>query len=267
MLQLKNLHVSVCDKTSCGGLRNGKKIILNGVSLSAPQGEIHAVMGPNGSGKSTLAYAVMGHPKYKVLKGHILWNSQNITRLPPEKRAAAGLFLGFQYPQAAAGVTVFSFIMGALRALKKNKNAIDPAAVRKELNKHLTYLRLNETFAERYLNEGFSGGEKKKMEILQMLMCKPKLAILDEPDSGLDIDSLKTAAEAIKKFGRSKPQKTVILITHSCKILKHIQPDKVHVMINGALAASGGRELPRRLEQKGYGWLKNPVKTTEAIHE
>ena len=240
-MQIKNLHVAVSGKP-----------ILNGVCLDIKQGEIHVIMGPNGSGKSTLANSIMGHPKYSVTEGEILINKKNIANLSPNKRAHAGLFLAFQYPKEIPGVSVSSFVQTAMRETSKarGKKLPNPIQFRKTLRANLEELGLDSKFMNRDIDHGFSGGEKKKMEILQMTMLKPKFAILDEPDSGLDIDALKIVAEAINRAAKAKLG--ILLITHYQRILKYIKPTKVHIMMCGKIVKSGGPGLVKKLEREGY---------------
>ncbi|MDG6916667.1 MAG: Fe-S cluster assembly ATPase SufC [Nitrososphaerota archaeon] len=243
-LEIKELHASV----------EGKEI-LKGVNLSVSQGETHALMGPNGSGKSTLAYTVMGHPKYQVTSGEILIDGESVVGLPPDKRVKKGLFLAFQYPVSVQGVSMFSF----LRAAYNNSRPAgsEPPTIfefKEVVAEKLKLLNMDESFLNRYLNEGFSGGEKKKAEILQMALMQPKFAVLDETDSGLDIDALRVVAEGINKV--SGPQTGSLLITHYQRILKYVKPQFVHVMFEGRIIESGGEELSRLLEEKGYTWIR-----------
>jgi len=243
-LEIKGLHASV----------EGKEI-LKGVDLTVAQGETHALMGPNGSGKSTLAYTLMGHPKYQVTSGQVLIDGESILGLTPDKRVRKGLFLAFQYPVSVQGVSMFSF----LRAAYNNSRPAgsEPPTIfefKETVAEKLKMLSMDEAFLNRYLNEGFSGGEKKRAEILQMALMQPKFAVLDETDSGLDIDALRIVAEGINKV--SGPETGALLITHYQRILKYIMPTFVHVMYEGRITASGGQELSLKLEEKGYGWLK-----------
>lgn len=231
MFTLKNLCVSVENKP-----------ILNGVSLSIKEGEIHVLMGSNGSGKSTLANAIMGHPLVRVTSGDILIKGKSLLKLNTEKRAKAGIFLSFQQPREIPGVTVSSFLG---TALKKN-----PLEVREILREKLEEFEMDFSFSRRHLNEGFSGGEKKKMELVQMAILEPKVAVLDEPDSGLDVDALKIVAKAIRKIAESGS--SVLLITHYQRILKYLKPDFIHILARGKIVASGGQNLARELERKGY---------------
>jgi Fe-S cluster assembly ATP-binding protein len=243
-LEISDLHASV----------EGKEI-LKGVNLTITQGETHALMGPNGSGKSTLAYTLMGHPKYQVTSGQVLIDGESILGLTPDKRVKKGLFLAFQYPVAVQGVSMFSFLRAAYNAA----HTIDPKEpptifeFREAVAEKLKMLSMDDSFLTRYLNEGFSGGEKKRAEILQMALMQPKFAILDETDSGLDIDALRIVAEGINKV--SGPQTATLLITHYQRILKYVKPQYVHVMYQGRIIESGGEELSRLLEEKGYAWI------------
>ena len=225
---------------------DGKKI-LQGVSLKIKKGEIHAVMGPNGSGKSTLAAAVMGHPGYKITKGKIKLAGKDITSLPVNQRAKLGLFLGFQYPVEVAGVNFASFLRMAVN--EKNKNKISPISFREELARQAKALALADDMAKRSLNEGFSGGEKKKSEILQLKILKPEFAILDEPDSGLDVDALKYIAKTINDMDDPPG---IVLITHYQRILHYIKPDRVHILVKGKIVKSGGKDLATLIEKEGY---------------
>lgn len=236
-LVIKDLHVETID---------GKKI-LQGVSLKIKKGEIHAVMGPNGSGKSTLAAALMGHPGYKITKGKITLADKDITNLPVNQRASLGLFLGFQYPVEVAGVNFASFLRMAVNENKKTK--ISPISFREELSRQAKALALTDDMAKRSLNEGFSGGEKKKSEILQLTILKPNFAILDEPDSGLDVDALKYIAKTIND---QKDPPGIVLITHYQRILHYIKPDKVHILVKGKIVKSGGADLALQIEKEGY---------------
>jgi len=242
-LEIRALHVSV----------EGKEII-KGVDLVVKKGEVHAVMGPNGSGKSTLALTIMGHPKYEVTRGEVCFKGRNILELDPDERAKLGLFLAFQYPFEISGVPLSRFLLQALKARRGDgKPKLSFGEFRKLLKEKLKLLRLDESLATRYLNEGFSGGEKKRAEILQMLMLQPEMAILDETDSGLDIDSVKIVAEAVNSL--RGPQFGCLAITHYQRILNYLKPDFVHVMVDGRLVKSGGPELAYELEAKGYDWI------------
>jgi Fe-S cluster assembly ATP-binding protein len=246
-LTIKDLRVSVEDQ-----------LILKGLNLEVKQGEIHAMMGPNGSGKSTLAYALMGHPKYEVEAGEVWLKGQNILELTPDERARLGLFLAFQYPTAIPGVSMANFLRTAVNAVKggaangngKGQTGVPVAEFRKMMTEKMELLQMDKSFARRYLNDGFSGGEKKRAEILQMAMLEPEIAILDETDSGLDIDALRIVSEGVNAL--AGPQMGVLVITHYQRILNYIQPDFVHVMVDGQIVASGGAEMAHQLEEEGY---------------
>ena len=245
VLELKNLHVSLEDGTE----------IVKGVDLSVGPDEVHAVMGPNGSGKSTLAYALMGHPAYEITEGELLLDGENVLEMEADERAQRGLFLAFQYPHAVPGVTVTSFLRSAINAIRKAQNGGEENPVpipefRKELLDQMDRLKVSRELASRYLNDGFSGGEKKRVEILQMAMLKPRIAILDETDSGLDIDALKVVAGGVKEL--VGPEMGVLVITHYQRILDYITPDFVHVFIDGRIVEEGGPELAHKLEAEGY---------------
>jgi Fe-S cluster assembly ATP-binding protein len=245
LLELKNLHVALDDGTE----------IVKGVDLRVDVGETHAIMGPNGSGKSTLSYAIMGHPAYEVTEGEILFDGENVAEMGADERAQRGLFLAFQYPHAIPGVTVTSFLRSALNAIRKAKNGgeDDPVAIpefRKELLSQMDRLKVSRELASRYLNDGFSGGEKKRVEILQMAMLKPRIAVLDETDSGLDIDALQIVAKGVKEL--VGPEMGALLITHYQRILNYVKPDFVHVFVDGKIVEEGGPELAHRLEAEGY---------------
>ena len=243
---------------------NREREILQGIDLEVGPGEVHAIMGPNGSGKTTLAYALMGHPAYEVTGGEVLWRGRDVLALSPDKRARLGMFLAFQYPTSIPGLSVASFIRSALNArlqgIDKNPD-IDPTDAmrggvsmmdfRKKMREKLALLRMDESFATRYVNEGFSGGEKKRLEMLQMAMLEPQMAILDETDSGLDIDALRVVAEGVNAM--LNPDLGVLLITHYQRLLNYITPDVVHVLAQGRIIKSGGKDLAVRLEEQGYG--------------
>jgi Fe-S cluster assembly ATP-binding protein len=235
------------------------KEILKGVNLTMKSGELTALMGPNGSGKSTLAYALMGHPKYKVTAGTALLDGQDILKLPVDQRARAGLFLGFQYPQEVSGLSLSKFLWTSYMQRHTPENA-DATGFDKDLKTNLGYLGMDDSFLKRSLNEGFSGGEKKRTEVLQMATIRPIFAILDEPDSGLDIDAVRAVGETVAKLHR--PDAGILVITHYQRILKFVKPDQVHVMVDGVIALSGGRDLAEELEAKGYDWVRLGV--TEA---
>lgn len=246
-LVINNLQVSVEDTE-----------ILKGVNLIIRSGEVHAVMGPNGTGKSTLAYALMGHPKYKITDGEATLDGKDLLDLDPNERSKLGLFLAFQYPVAVPGVSVANFLRTAINAHRKGQDPEDKGIsipdFRKKLKEKMALLDMDESFAGRYLNDGFSGGEKKRIEILQMATLEPKISILDETDSGLDIDALKIVAHGIKAV--NKKDQGILVITHYQRILNYITPDFVHVMLNGRIVESGGPELALRLEEEGYEWLR-----------
>jgi Fe-S cluster assembly ATP-binding protein len=245
VLEMKNLHVALEDGTE----------IVKGVDLVVGPNEVHAVMGPNGSGKSTLAYALMGHPAYEITEGELLLDGENILEMEADERAQRGLFLAFQYPHAVPGVTVTSFLRSAINAIRKAQNggAENPIPIpefRKELLDQMDRLKVSRELASRYLNDGFSGGEKKRVEILQMAMLKPRIAVLDETDSGLDIDALKVVAGGVKEL--VGPEMGALVITHYQRILDYITPDYVHVFIDGRIVEEGGPELAHKLEAEGY---------------
>lgn len=223
-------------------------------------GEVHAVMGPNGSGKSTLANACMGHPKYKVTGGEIVLSGEDVTALKADKRAQRGLFLAFQYPKEIPGVSVISFLQMAVNSVRKarGETPFSPIEFRKLLRAKLAEFSLDSKFMNRSMNEGFSGGEKKKMEILQMALLEPKIAILDETDSGLDVDALKVVSEGINKL--ASPTRGMLLITHYQRILHYVKPDFIHVMMDGRIVKSGGPELGERVEKEGYDWIREELK-------
>jgi len=252
-LELRNLHVS---------LEDGPEIV-KGVDLTVRSGEVHAIMGPNGSGKSTLAYAIAGHPAYEVTEGQILLDGEDLTELGADERAQAGLFLAFQYPYAIPGVSVTSFLRSAINAVRKARNGgvEDPIPVkefRTRLFEEMDRLKVSRELASRYLNDGFSGGEKKRVEILQMAMLKPTIAVLDETDSGLDIDALKVVAGGVKDL--VGPDMGALVITHYQRILDYIEPNFVHVFVDGKIVEEGGPELAHELEKSGYQrWEKEPV--------
>ena len=242
--EIKDLRVSV----------EGREI-LKGVSLSVNKGEVHAVMGPNGSGKSTLSYTLMGHPSYKVTGGEVLFKGQNILSLLPEERAKLGMFLALQYPIVVPGITMSNFLRTAINAKrgydgKDKSKAINVKEFRAMLKNEMSVLRMDDSFLGRYVNEGFSGGEKKRAEILQMAVLKPEIAILDETDSGLDIDSIKFVSDAVNRM--RGPELGVMIITHYTRILKFVKPDYVHVLVDGQVVRSGGSEVADQLEKTGY---------------
>ena len=227
--------------------------ILKGVNLEIQRGECHALMGPNGSGKSTLANVIMGHPAYDVTEGEIIFEGQSMLELDPEERARAGIFLAFQYPVSVPGVSVAKFLKSAHDATH-GENKMKPSDFLKELRENMAYLEVEDSFINRYLNDGFSGGEKKRMEILQMLTLKPKFAVMDETDSGLDIDALKVVSKGVNKL--AGPNLGLLVITHYERILRYIHPDHLHILINGKIVHSGGPELVKKLEESGYDWVR-----------
>ena len=247
-LIIRDLHVSV----------EGKEIV-RGVNLTVKGGEVHAIMGPNGTGKSTLAYTLMGRPNYVPTQGEVLYDGQNILGLSPDERSHLGLFLAFQYPIAIPGVTVANFLRTSINARRHITNPEDKGIpipeFRKLLKQKMDLLQMDHAFAGRYLNDGFSGGEKKRAEILQMATLEPGIAILDETDSGLDIDALRIVSEGVNAL--RGPQLGILVITHYQRILNYIKPDYVHVMIDGRIVQSGGADLALRLEEQGYTWLRN----------
>jgi len=246
-LEIRNLHAGI----------EGKEI-LNGVNLTVRQGEVHALMGPNGTGKSTLAYVLMGHPKYEVSQGDVIFGGQNILELAPDERSRMGLFLAFQYPVAIPGVSVANFLRTAVNSRRKAENPDDKGIpipeFRSMLKEKMDMLKMDHAFAGRYLNEGFSGGEKKRAGILQMAALQPEIAILDETDSGLDIDALRIVSDGINALRGA--DLGVLVITHYQRILNYIKPDYVHIMLGGKIVESGGPELALTLEEQGYDWLR-----------
>jgi Fe-S cluster assembly ATP-binding protein len=254
-LVIRDLHVGI----------EGKEI-LKGLDLEVRKGEIHALMGPNGSGKSTLANTLMGHPKYEVTQGDILFKGESILEMEPDERSRAGLFLAFQYPVAIPGLTVANFLRTALNTriapaatngsgAMPHKKGIAPKEFRALLKEKMGLLKMDESFAGRYLNDGFSGGEKKRAEILQMAVLKPEIAIMDETDSGLDIDALRIVADGVNAL--AGPGMGVLVITHYNRILNYIKPDRVHVMVDGRIQVSGGADLALKLESQGYDWVRD----------
>ena len=246
-LEIKNLHVSI----------EGKEI-LKGLDLTVEQGKVHAIMGPNGTGKSTLAYTLMGHPSYEVTDGEVVFKGQNILELEPDERSRVGIFLAFQYPVAIPGVTVANFLRTALNARRRAENPEDKGIpipeFRKMLKEKMAMLKVDQAFAGRYLNDGFSGGEKKRAEILQMATLQPEIAILDETDSGLDIDALRIVSEGVNAL--LSQDLGVLVITHYQRILNYIKPEYVHILVEGRIVMSGGPELALELEEKGYDWVR-----------
>lgn len=243
--------------------RIGDKEILRGVNLTVRQGTIHAIMGPNGSGKSTLSYIIAGHPSYEVTGGEIWYKGYNLLELEPDERSRLGVFLAFQYPVAVPGVTVANFLRSAINAHRAEEGkdpketAIPAGEFRKLLREGFNLLDMDESFARRYLNDGFSGGEKKRLEILQMMLLKPSMAVLDETDSGLDIDALRIVANGVNRM--AGPHMGVLVITHYQRLLNYIKPDVVSVMMDGRIVREGGPELALELEEKGYDWLREEL--------
>ena len=249
-LEIRDLRVSIEDKE-----------IIQGLSLTVRQGEVHAIMGPNGTGKSTLAYTLMGHPSYKVTAGRVLFKGQSLLDLEPDERSRLGLFLAFQYPVSVPGVTVANFLRTALNAHRRAASPEDKGMpipeFRTLLKSKMELLRMDQSFAGRYLNEGFSGGEKKRAEILQMATLKPEIAVLDETDSGLDIDALRVVADGVNALMGT--DLGVLVITHYQRLLNYIKPHFVHVMIGGRIVESGGPDLALSLEEHGYDWIREKV--------
>jgi Fe-S cluster assembly ATP-binding protein len=249
-LEIRNLHVSAGDKQ-----------ILKGVDLHVRAGEFHALMGPNGSGKSTLANAIMGHPNFQVTQGQILFDGVDITEADPDERARAGLFMAFQYPVAIPGVTVAKYLRMVMNAHRdaRGEQPIPLKEFRRRVETAMELMKVPKEFSTRYLNEGFSGGEKKRMEILQLALQEPTLAVLDETDSGLDIDALNTVAQGVNTVAQSGSDLGVLIITHYQRILHMVKPHFVHVMFEGRIVKEGGPELVEQLEKRGYGWIREEV--------
>jgi Fe-S cluster assembly ATP-binding protein len=241
MLKIENLQVEI----------DGQEIV-KGLDLEVGKGEIHAIMGPNGSGKSTLANVLMGHPRYEVTGGGITFQGEDVFELEPDERAKLGMFLAFQYPSEVPGVSVANFLRTAVNSVREEE--LSPMEMYRLIQDKMKIMQMDPKFAERYLNEGFSGGEKKRNEILQMLMLEPKLAIMDETDSGLDIDALQVVAKGVNEL--RGPDFSAVIITHYQRILRYIEPDHVHVMLDGRIVTSGGKELAHELEDKGYEWVR-----------
>jgi len=246
-LDIRNLHVSIDSRE-----------ILKGVNLIVRQGEVHALMGPNGTGKSTLAYTLMGHPHYTVTEGEVWFNGMNILEMNADERAKMGLFLAFQYPVAIPGVSLANFLRSAINAQRKARNPQDKGIpvpeFRRLLTERMDLLKMDHSFAGRYLNDGFSGGEKKRAEVLQMAALRPQIAVMDETDSGLDIDALRIVSEGVNAL--RGPELGVLVITHYQRILNYVKPDLVHIMMDGRIVETGGAELAMHLEEKGYEWLR-----------
>ena len=241
MLKIENLRVEI----------DGQEI-LKGLDLEVGIGEIHAIMGPNGSGKSTLANVLMGHPRYEITDGSVIFEGEDVLELEPDERAKMGLFLAFQYPSEVPGVSVANFLRTAVNSVREEE--LSTMEMYRLLQEKMAIMQMDPKFAERYLNEGFSGGEKKRNEILQMLMLEPRLAIMDETDSGLDIDALQVVARGVNEL--RGPEFSAVVITHYQRILRYIEPDRVHVMLDGRIVTSGGKELALELEDKGYDWVR-----------
>jgi Fe-S cluster assembly ATP-binding protein len=241
MLNIENLHVEI----------DGNEIV-KGLDLEVGKGEIHAIMGPNGSGKSTFANVLMGHPRYEVTEGAVTFEGEDVFELEPDERAKMGMFLAFQYPSEVPGVSVANFLRTAVNSVREEE--LSPMEMYRLLQEKMAVMQMDPKFAERYLNEGFSGGEKKRNEILQMLMLDPRLAIMDETDSGLDIDALQVVARGVNELRR--PEFSAVIITHYQRILRYIEPDRVHVMLDGRIVTSGGKKLAEELEEKGYDWVR-----------
>ena len=241
MLKIENLQVEI----------DGQEIV-KGLDLEVNEGEIHAIMGPNGSGKSTLANVLMGHPRYEVTGGSITFRGEDVFELEPDERAKLGMFLAFQYPSEVPGVSVANFLRTAVNSVREEE--LSPMDMYRLIQEKMKIMQMDPKFAERYLNEGFSGGEKKRNEILQMLMLEPKLAIMDETDSGLDIDALQVVSKGVNEL--RGPEFSAVIITHYQRILRYIEPDHVHVMLDGRLVTSGGKDLALELEDKGYEWVR-----------
>jgi Fe-S cluster assembly ATP-binding protein len=253
-LEIKNLHVNI----------EGKEI-LKGLDLTIEQGKVHAIMGPNGTGKSTLAYTLMGHPSYTVTEGEVIFKGQNVLELEPDERSRLGIFLAFQYPVAIPGVTVANFLRTAINSRRRAVNPDDKGMpipeFRKLLKEKMAMLKMDQTFAGRYLNDGFSGGEKKRAEILQMATLQPQIAILDETDSGLDIDALRIVSEGVNTL--MNKDMGVLVITHYQRLLNYIKPDYVHIMLGGKIVESGGPDLALHLEEQGYDWVREKYEEAE----
>ena len=254
-LEIRNLHV-----------RAGDKEILKGLDIVVRAGQVHALMGPNGSGKSTLANAIMGHPNLEITEGEILLDGEDVTEADPDERARKGLFMAFQYPVSVPGVTVTKYLRTVMNAHREEQGE-DPVSLkdfRRTVEDAMKLVEVPREFAARYLNEGFSGGEKKRMEILQLALQEPRIAVLDETDSGLDIDALRIVANGVNSLKATSPEMGVLIITHYQRILHMVQPDFVHVLYDGRIVKEGGSELVELLEQKGYGWIKDEVEAAAA---
>ncbi|MBN8709990.1 MAG: Fe-S cluster assembly ATPase SufC [Verrucomicrobia bacterium 61-8] len=248
-LEIKDLHANIGDRE-----------ILKGLNLTIPKGEVHAIMGKNGSGKSTLAKVMAGHPSYEVTSGDVLLDGESLFGLEPDQRARAGLFLAFQYPMEIPGVTIANFIRAALQARLPEGEELEAVEYYKSLYAHMDALKMPRTFTSRSVNDGFSGGEKKRCEVLQLAMLKPAYAVLDETDSGLDIDALKIVAEGVNTL--RSPDTGFLVITHYQRLLNYIVPDVVHVMVDGRIVRSGGKDLALKLEAEGYDWIEKELLAT-----
>ena len=248
-LEIKDLHISIGDKP-----------IVKGLTLTIKRGEVHAIMGPNGTGKSTLAKAIAGHPDYTITSGDVLLDGQSVLEMEPDERARAGLFLAFQYPSEIPGVSIANFLRAAVQARMAEGEELDATAYYTRLYSKMDMLKIDRKFTSRSVNEGFSGGEKKRCEILQMAMLEPKIALMDETDSGLDIDALRIVSEGVNAQRAAANPPGILLITHYQRLLDYIVPDFVHVMYDGRIVKSGGKELALELEAKGYDWVKTPAK-------
>ncbi len=248
MLEIKNLHVKLADED---------RVILNGLSLTVPKGEVHAIMGPNGSGKSTLAYVLAGREDYEVTAGDILWNGESVLAMAPDERAAKGVFLAFQYPMEIPGVATMTFLRTAVNAVRKKRgqSELTTPAFLKLIRQKAGELGVKDEMLKRPLNVGFSGGEKKRMEVLQMTMLEPSLCVLDETDSGLDIDAIRIVSEGANRL--RSPDRAMLVITHYQRLLNYITPDKVHVLAHGIIQKTGGKELALELEKSGYAEFKS----------
>ena len=247
LLEIRDLHARVEDE---------EIEILRGVDLRVEEGQVHALMGPNGSGKSTLAKVIAGHPGYEVTAGEVLFRGEDILELEPDERSRAGVFLAFQYPAEVPGVSIANFLRTAVNARLPEGEEMDVFGFQRRLTEKMKLLQMDESFAGRYLNDGFSGGEKKRNEVLQMAVLEPALAVMDETDSGLDIDALRIVSNGVNTLTGADEKLGVLLITHYKRILNYIQPDRVHVMMNGRIVESGGAELADKLEAEGYDWLQ-----------
>jgi Fe-S cluster assembly ATP-binding protein len=253
MLEIKNLHASVDTNE-----------ILRGIDLEVNAGEVHAIMGPNGSGKSTLAHVLAGREGYQITQGEVIYEGKDLLAMPPEERAREGVFLAFQYPVEIPGVSNMYFLRAALNAVRKHRglDELDAMDFLKMVREKMKVLEMDETLMNRPVNEGFSGGEKKRNEIFQMAVLEPKLAILDETDSGLDIDALRTVADGINRL--RGPERAIVLVTHYQRLLDYVIPDFVHVLADGRIVRSGGKDLPHELEQKGYAWLEESAEPAKS---